>query len=229
MFGSGLLLLLTLAACGGGSDKKVTASTGGSGSTPTPEAAPPGCAPVPSGPPPTAAAARRIEGDPPGSAATARLDEIMLAAKRPSEVSLFARRDLTNEDAASGDAELLQRFKDSGRLTGAQYILSVDGQQRISLGVNQYQTPAGAKSEFDRGKPNPPPNNKLDTTGLGDDAVAARITLGSGDQAAYVNNVVFIRGCYFVTMADFANDPNSKGESAIIFAKALDDALKAAK
>jgi hypothetical protein len=53
------------------------------------------------------------------------------------------------------------------------------------------------------------------------------VTLGSGDGRAYVNNVVFLRGCYFVTIADFAGDPNSKGESAINLAKALDEALRA--
>jgi len=220
LFLSGLTLLLLLAACGGEkkNDKPPAGAPQAGGNA--------GCAPPPSGS--AAPGGRPLGGDPPGSAATARLDQIMSSAKLPADVALIQRLDLTNEEAAGASAELKQRFTDTGRVTGTQYVFSVGGLQRITLGINQYSKADGAKDEYERGRPKPRPEDALDTTGLGTAATGARIALGSGDARSFVNNVVFVRDCYLITMADFVNDANSKGEAILGTARGLDEQLRTA-
>ena len=221
---SGVALLALLAACGGGNNSSAQEN----GAQPPAQPASSIQQQAPAGTPATPASTvtAALPGDPPTSPATARIDGFVLDARLPPEVSVFGRTDLTNERAAEGQPDLLKRFADSGRETGVQYILTISGAQRISLGINQYATPEGARSEFERGRPRPGPADRIDIPGLGDDYAAARVTLGSGETRALVNNIVFIRGRYFVTMADFANAPGATADAAIAVARALDDVLK---
>jgi hypothetical protein len=202
-----MALFMLLVACGGNDEPPKQA----------------GCTPAPAAAQPTATP--RYAGDPPGSPETARIERTMAAVKLPANVTVFGRRDLTNDGEARGDAALLKRFTDAGRRTGAQYVLNVDDQQRISLGLNLYDSAANARKDFDNLKPaaNAP---KIDAAGLGDIAAAARVTLQSGGAQAFTVNLVFVRGCYVVTMADFTGSPDASPDTALNVARALDNELK---
>lgn len=220
-----VIAMAVLAGCGGNKSAKSARGTTTPG-TSTGVAA--GTSPLPSaGGAASASPAPSFPGDPPGSPLTAAMDRAMLQAKIPANVSVIARRDLTNEVAAKDDTELLQQFKDTGRETGVQYVLAIDGTQRISLGINQYATPAQARTEWEKGKPVAQATTAIDVTGIGDEAAGARITLGSGAQQALVNNVTFVRGPYYVTMADFAGDASVSPAPAVSMLRALDTVLRA--
>jgi hypothetical protein len=220
VIGGGMVMLMLLTACGG-KDEPPNPRSG------TPPAAAPqaGCAPAPAAAAQPAATPKYV-GDPPGSPETQRIERTMAAVKLPANVTIFGRRDLTNEGEARDDAALLKRFTDAGRRTGAQYVLNVDGQQRISLGLNLYNSAETARKDFENLKP-APNAPKIDTGGLGDIAAGARVTLQSGGAQAFPINIVFARGCYVVTMADFAGSPDASPDTALNIARALDAQLKA--
>jgi hypothetical protein len=219
VIGGGMAGLLLLAACGGNDQSPKLGSD-----TAAVPAAQAGCAPAPAAAQSTVTPG--VAGDPPGSPETARIARTMAAVKLPTNVTVFGRRDLTNEGEARGDAALLKRFTDAGRRTGAQYVLNVDGQQRISLGINLYDSAANARKDFENLKPaaNAP---KIDAAGLGDTAAAARVTLSQGGAQAHTVNLVFVRGCYAVTMADFTGSPDASPNTALGVARALDAELQA--
>jgi hypothetical protein len=211
---------MVLTACGGGSDE--TPRQQGEGAPPLAAGVDAGCVP-PANPQPSMATA--FPGDPPGSGATERIDRIMTAARLPANVTVFGRRDLTNDGESRGDAALLKRFTDAGRQTGGLYILNVDGQQRISLGVNLYDSADNARKDFANLRPSPD-LPRIDAGDLGENAAAARVTLGSGGAQAFINNLVFQRGCYVVTLADFVGSPDAPPDTALAVARALDDQFK---
>ena len=194
---SGTGLLVLLAACGSGGTKEAT--SGDAASTPAA-----------------------------GAAQAARLDRYVSTAKLPAGVTILVRGDMTNEHAAAGKAEYLQRFRESGRETGTHYVLGVDGAQRMQLGINQYSRPEGARAELARARPNPGAADKIDAAGLGEDYSAARVNLNAGGGAtAYVNHIIFVRGRYLVSLADFANDAKASADTAVAVARAVDEQIKA--
>lgn len=220
LVGGGLAAMVLLAACGGNDN----AATQQAAAPPAAMAgADAGCAPAADQP---STATPAFAGDPPGSAATQRIDRTMAAVKLPANVTVFGRRDITNESESRGDAAQLQKFADAGRQTGGLYILTVDGQQRISLGINLYNSPDSARKDFANLRPSAG-LPQLDASGIGENAAAARVTLGSGGAQAFINNLVFQRGCYVVTLADFVGRPDAPADVALGVARALDDQLKA--
>lgn len=201
-------------ACGGGSATKATAPTAAPGSaTPTVRAV-------------AASTATPLPGDAPGSPATAALDRAIQQTKVPGNMSVLGRRDLTNESEARGDAAQLQQFKDGGRETGALYVISVDGAARVQLGINQYATPQQARAAFAAGKSTPKPEDAINVAGLGEDASGARVSPSGGQQGTF-NVITFVRGRYWVTMADFVGDPSVSAEPVVGMLRSLDGVLKA--
>lgn len=212
LLGGALAAAMLLAACGSDKDKDETTDTSARATTAT---ATPMVTPTP------------LPGDPPAGPVTARLDRLLTQAKLASNVAVVARRDLTNDEAASGQKDILDRFTTTGRETGTQYAVGIDGTQRVALGINQYATPEGARAEFDNFRLGSTPEAKVDVPGLGDDYVASRVALRSGGTEATATQIVFIRGRYLVSMADFDNDPKGTPDAVIAIARAIDTVLQA--
>ena len=215
---SGPALLLMLAACGSNSNEPASSDV-----TQTPAATSASASATPG--PATQVA---MQGDPPTSPATARLDWLMSQAKLPERTAIVSRTDTTNEGSAEGNADILQRFKDVGREIGAEYVLTVEGvPRRIQLGINQYNGPEGARTDFERGRPKATGPAAIDVSGVGEASGGAKVSVGSGPAAGSVNQIVFLRGRYVVSMADFVNDPKASPDVAIAVARAVDEQLKA--
>ncbi|MGH2588843.1 MAG: hypothetical protein ACRDJE_28295 [Dehalococcoidia bacterium] len=212
--GVGLLLLLT--ACGGGDNDADTADA-----TATPSAT--GTAQ------PTAVALPRVfPGEQPASPETERIDTIFGGVTLPPTVDVFGRRDIPNEAIERDAPDVGLRFKEYGRETGNYYVLTVDGVQRMTLSISQYATPEGAKREFDFGKGDPAPEDRVDASGLGDENSALRSYLGSGGPQNSLYLISFTRGRYYVVIADFPpGGADAPPDTALEIARAVDEALKA--
>ena len=121
------------------------------------------------------------------------------------------------------------RFRENGRITGNYYVVSVDGAQRMTLSINQYGSPDGAGKEFDFGKGNPAPDDRIEAEGIGQNRSALRSTIGEGASATSLYLISFTRGCYYVVVADFPpGGADAPPDSALALARAVDDQLKAA-
>jgi hypothetical protein len=212
----GLVLLLVLAACGSSDNDTDTAEQTATPSTPSVTATA------------TTAAAQPLIGEPPASPETERIEQIFAGTTLPPLVEVFGRRDIPNESVEKDSPEAGARFREYGRVTGNYYVLAVDGAQRMTLSINQYQSPEGATTEFDFGQGSPAPEDRLDTSGLGDNSSANRSTLGDGGSRTSLYLVSFTRGCYYVVVADFPpGGADSPPDSALALARAVDDQLKA--
>lgn len=212
----GLGLLLLLAACGSAdkdSDRaQETAATSQSTSTATA----------------TAASLPAVAGDPPASPETKRIDAILAGATLPSNIGVFGRRDIPNDAVEKDSPEAGRRFREDGRVTGNYYVLSVDGAQRMTLSINQYGSPEGAGKEFEFGKGNPAPDDRIEANGIGQNRSALRSTIGEGSSSTSLYLISFTRGCYYVVVADFPpGGADSPPDSALALAKAVDDELNA--
>jgi hypothetical protein len=176
----------------------------------------------------TAAPAPAIAGDPPASPETERIEAILAGATLPAKVEVFGRRDIPNDAVEKDAPEAGRRFREYGRVTGNYYVLSVDGAQRMTLSVNQYGSPDGAAQEFDFGKGDPLPDDRLEAEGLGESRSAHRSTLGDGSNKTSLYLISFTRGCYYVVVADFPpGGADAPPDSALAVAQAVDDQLKA--
>lgn len=214
-----LALLLVLTACGGADNDNDTAEQTAAPSTPAVTATATA----------TAAAPRALVGDPPASPETQRIEQIFTAVTLPPKVEVFGRRDIPNDAVERDSPEAGARFREYGRVTGNYYVLTVDGAQRMTLSINQYKTPEGAAQEFDFGKGNPTPDDRLDADGIGENRSAHRSTLGDGGSRTSLYLVSFTRGCYYVVVADFPpGGADAPPDSALALARAVDDQLKEA-
>lgn len=217
----GVLIVSTAVACGGdgdGDDQVAAPSTPAAS-----QSAPAGGATAA----PTASATP-LPGDPPGSPEAARLDQFVRDLPLPANVRMLGRRDLTNESESQGKPDLLQQFTDTGRLIGAQYIYAIDGEPRISLGINHYRTAAGALDQYARsggGRTGLP--GQFTVAGLGDTYTAATIQPAVTDPPTNAHNIVFVRGRYYVTLIDFVGPRPVTAELLTTIAKELDARLTA--
>lgn len=212
-----------LAACGGGSDKdqasERTLSTAATETTTSGAAAAP---PAPVTPAAAATAAATIE--------WTRMEKFIPSdAELPERVSYQAKFDLSNEKAASTAADL-QQFQATGRVTGIQYTLSVDtGARTLSVGISYYNN-ADEPKKLLRNSGDPASMadpNRFAVAGLGDEYIAQRLRLGSGEASAHVVNVAWVRGRYFVSLADLGGAVDTPTDLAVTIAKLVDDKLKA--
>jgi len=210
--GSAALLLL-LSACGGETKEAATVD-----STATPTATTAAA---------SAAAVSMIAGDPPSSPETERIERIVITATLPEKVVALARRDIPNDLIEKDAPDAGKRFRDYGRQTGTYYVLGIDGQPRMTLSVSQYGTAEGAKQEFEFGRGNPAPADRIDASGIGDVAAANRSMLGSGETKSTIHIVSFLRGRYYVVIVDAP--PAGVGgppDTALAVARAVDAQLK---
>lgn len=211
----GIGLLLVVAACGGGSKEsdKPQEMAATSQSTPTASS--------------TAASLPAVAGDPPASPETKRIDAILAGATLPTNIGIFGRRDIPNDAVEKDSPEAGRRFRENGRVTGNYYVLSVDGAQRMTLSINQYGSPEGAGKEFDFGKGNPGPDDRIEAEGIGQNRSALRSSLGEGSSATSIYVISFTRGCYYVVVADFPpGGADSPPDSALALAQVVDNQLK---
>ena len=213
LIGGSLALLLLVAACGGGSK-----NTGAKGSTPEPTAAAAGAA-QPTGAP-------GFPGEPPTMPVTVAMDRMMTEVKFPPGLDVLVRRDVTNEATAAEVPEVGQRFKETGRQIGAYYIVGAGGAPRMTLSINQYQQADGARREFQFGRGNPAPADRIDTPGIGDESAASRVRLQSGEATASPLVISFVRGRYYVVIAEPAASPEAPPDDLLALARAVDTELK---
>ena len=139
--------------------------------------------------------------------------------------------DDTNEAAAGTDAPLLKRFRDTGRVTGVRTVYSYDaGARNISGGISYYNNIDEPKKLL-RESGNPADHtatNRFQVAGgLGDEYIAQRLRLGGPESSAFVINIVFVRGPYFVSLADFGGTPTTPTDVTEKVARLIDDKLKA--
>ncbi|MGE0542145.1 MAG: hypothetical protein AB7R89_18385 [Dehalococcoidia bacterium] len=212
---SGIGLLLFLTACGG-SDSDGQAAQQAASTPPTTATAAAAAAPT-----------ATVAGDPPASPETERIDAILAGATLPTKVAVFGRRDIPNDAVEQEAPDAARRFREFGRVTGAFYILSVDGAQRMTLSINQYGSPDGAAQEFAFGQGNPRPEDRLEADGIGEDRSAFRSTSGAGAGQISQYLISFTRGCHYVVVVDFLpSGTNTPPDSALALARAVDDRLK---
>ena len=207
LIGGSLVLLLLVVACGGG--KKDTEAKDS-----TPAATP------------AAAGAPAFPGEPPTTPVTAAMDRVMTAVKFPSGLEVLVRRDITNEATALEVPEVGQRFKETGRQIGAYYIIGAGGAPRMTLSINQYEQADGARREFQSGRGNPAPADRIETPGIGDEAAASCVRLQSGEATATPLVISFIRGRYYVVIAEPAASPEAPPDDLLALARAVDTELK---
>lgn len=160
-----------------------------------------------------------------------RLEKYIPADKDlPDRVSYQSKIDLSNEAAANDQAQLKQ-FQDSGRLGGIQFFFSVEaGARTISVGVSYYNNPAEPKKLLrESGDPaNPSGQGRFTVAGLGDEHVAQRGTLGSGEAAVGLILIGWTRGPFFVSLADLGGTASTSPDAAIKLAQLVDERIKAA-
>jgi len=147
----------------------------------------------------------------------------------PDRVVYQARFDLSNEKAAT-DASQLKQFQDTGRITGIQYAFSVEaGARTISIGISYYTGPDEPKKLL-RNSGDPAAHTapgRFEVAGLGDEYIAQRLKLGSGEAAANVINLAWVRGRFFISLADLGGTADTPTDIAIKMARIIDDKLKA--
>jgi hypothetical protein len=215
----GVALLLLTAACGGG-DKNESKSEG----TPAALAGSTGAQASPTA---AAGAVPSYPGEPPATPDTARLDRILSAVQLPRNADVAGRKDIGNEAPDYKDVpDVVRRFREYGRQTGAFYIINVAGQPRLSLAISQYATPDGAKKELEFGRGSPNPDDRIDASGIGEDQAAFRVRLGGqgGPTPAVVS---FTRGRYYVVVTDTAAQFDAPPDMVVAIARAVDEQLKA--
>jgi hypothetical protein len=147
----------------------------------------------------------------------------------PDHVSYQARFDLSNDKAASSPQQL-KDFQNAGRLTGIQYAFSVNaGARTVSIGVSYYNG-GDEPRKLLRNSGDPAAHTapgRFEVPGLGDEYIAQRLTLGSGEAAANVINLAWVRGRFFISLADLGGTPDTATDIAVAMARLIDDKLKA--
>jgi hypothetical protein len=147
----------------------------------------------------------------------------------PEHVVFQTKLDLSNEAAAKGDQGQLAQFQQTGRLTGIQAIFAVDaGARVVSVGVSYYDGCDAPRALLRRsGDPADVTGpNRFEVAGLGDEYIAQRLRLGSGEAVAHVINIAWVRGPFFVSLADLGGTPTTPTDIAVALARAIDERLK---
>lgn len=148
----------------------------------------------------------------------------------PDRVTYQGATDLSNEAAAKDDPALLQQFKSTGRQNGIQFLFSVEaGAHVVSVGVSYYDNTTAPldllKQSGDPAAANAPP--RFDASGIGDQVIGQRIKLGSGEGVAYVINIAWVRGRYFVSLADLGVKEDTPVDISVAIAREIDKILVA--
>jgi hypothetical protein len=208
---AGLLALAALlAACGG---TKTTYTEPGAAATSTPSS-------------PMQAAGTAT----PGPYAYTRFQKYIPGDKElPERVAYQAAFDLSNESAAK-DAQQLQMFRDTGRLGGIQVLFAVEaGARNVSVGISYYNNTEEPRKLLRRsGDPaDTAAPNRFQVPGLGDEYIGQRFQLGSGEASTSVINIVWVRGPFFVSLADLGGTPETPVDVAVRIARLIDERLKA--
>ena len=217
----GMALLLLAAACGGGDKDEKSTLSGDGQATRSPGAA------AQSSPTAGAGAVQFFPGEQPASPETERIDRMLGGAKFPRSVDVAGRKDIPNDGPDYRETpDIVARFKQYGRETGAYYVLSAGGTPRFTLAVSQYATADGAKKELEFGRGTAAPGDRVDAAGIGDEAAAFRLRLG-GQGGPTPVIVSFTRGRYYVVIADTAAVADDPPDMALDVARAVDAQLKA--
>ncbi len=147
----------------------------------------------------------------------------------PDRVAYAAKFDLSNEQAA-GDPAQLKEFEDAGRLTGIQSVFSVEaGSRTVQFGISYYSGVDEPKKLLRRsGDPaaHTAPN-RFEAPGLGDEYIAQRVVFGSGEAVINIVNITWVRGRFFIGLADIGGDPDESVDVALAMARLIDNKLKA--
>jgi hypothetical protein len=209
---TGLLALATLLAACGGSTKATRTGAGAATAAVTP---------------PASQAAGTAT---PGPYAYTRFQKyIPTDTELPERVSYQAAFDLSNESAAK-DAHQLQMFRDTGRLGGIQVLFAVQaGARNISVGISYYNNSEEPRKLL-RGSGDPAATsapNRFQVPGLGDEYIGQRFQLGSGEASTWVINIVWVRGPFFVSLADLGGSADTPTDLAVRLARLIDEKLKA--
>lgn len=147
----------------------------------------------------------------------------------PDRVVYQAKVDLGNE-AAANDSAQLKAFQDSGRVSGVQFFLSVEaGARTISVGISYYNNPTEPRRLLrESGDPaNPSGPNRLPLVGIGDELIAQRGQVGSGEGALNLVNLAWVRGAFFVSLFDVGGPADKPTDVAVFVAKLIDAKLAA--
>ena len=147
----------------------------------------------------------------------------------PDRVVYQGAVDLGNESAAEGDQALLQQFKASGRQTGIQFFFTVEaGARTVSIGVSYYDNENAPRMLLhNSGDPTAPiADPRFEVAGLGDEYIAQRVKLGRDEGAAQVINIAWVRGRYFVSLADLGVKEDTPPDVAVALARNIDQRLK---
>jgi len=152
------------------------------------------------------------------------IDRFVTEAVLPPNVAVIGRREMTNEAESEGKPELLKQFQEAGRQGGVQFFFSVDGVHRVSVGVNQYAAPEGARRQFTLNGGGSRVSSPITVNGLGDIHTGAKLVL---DGRWHVNNIHFVRGRYYITVADFVSGPEISPDIATALAQAVDAQISA--
>jgi hypothetical protein len=147
----------------------------------------------------------------------------------PEHVVYQADFDLSNEAASETAAELKQ-FQDTGRLGGIQFTFSVQaGLRTVSVGISYYNNSDEPKKLLRQsGDPaNTSAPGRFTVPDLGDEYYAANLQLGSGESTAKVVNIAWVRGPFFISLADLGGADDIPTDIAIKVAALIDARLKA--
>lgn len=217
-----LAAVTVIAGCGGGSDTDDSQARATATAPPTRAAA---TTPARTGVPTTPAATATTNPNEPWRmmAYVIPTDEQL-----PDRVSYQGETDLSNEEAAKDDPALLQQFKDAGRQNGIQFLFSVEaGAHVVSVGVSYYDNTAAPldllRQSGDPAAAIAPP--RFEVAGLGDQYIAQRLKLGSGEGTALVINIAWVRGRYFVSLADLGVKEDTPVDIAVAIAREIDKRL----
>jgi hypothetical protein len=146
----------------------------------------------------------------------------------PDRVVYQGRFDLSNEKAARDSTEL-QQFQNAGRVSGVQYAFSVEaGARTLSIGISYY-TGAAEPKKLLRNSGDPAAHTapgRFAVTGLGDEYIAQRLKLGTGEASAYVVNLAWVRGNFFVSLADLGGTEDTSTDIAVQMARLIDERIK---
>lgn len=147
----------------------------------------------------------------------------------PERVAYQAAFDLSNESAAK-DAQQLQMFRNTGRLGGIQVLFAVEaGARNVSVGISYYNNTEEPRKLL-RGSGDPAATTaqgRFSVPGLGDEYIGQRFQLGSGEASTSVINIVWVRGPFFVSLADLGGTPDTPVDIAVRIARLIDEKLKA--
>ncbi len=151
-------------------------------------------------------------------------------AELPDHMTFVTAFDNGNEQVTN-DAAQLKELRDSGRITGIEAVYSIEaGTHTIQFGISYYDNTDAPRQLLRRSAGDPADRtapNRFAVPDLGDEYVAQRTRMGSGEAALNVINIVWVRGPFYVALADIGGTPDTPTDFAVKLAKIIDDKLKA--